>query len=112
MFGKLKRNYLHAHNMLSSQTRADIEFYKPMLGWKVICMPFYGLMHPSSEKITPLNLNKQKVHTKHIILLCLLSPAQISVRFPQADRTLVQLPIPPQSTDGGGYSVVSLSELY
>ena len=50
--------------------------------------------------------------TKHIILLCLLSPAQISVRFLQADRTLVQLPIPPQSTDGGGYSVVKLSELH
>ena len=36
-----------------------------MLGWKVICMPFYGLMHPSSEKITPLNLNNQKMCTNH-----------------------------------------------
>ena len=47
-----------------------------------------------------------------MILLCLLSPAEISARFPQADRALVQLPIPPQSTDSGGYSAVKLSELH
>ena len=36
-----------------------------VLGWKVIRMPFYGLIHPSSEKVIPLNLNNQKVHTNH-----------------------------------------------
>ena len=64
---------------------------------------------------TWIHLNQVNVGT-NVAIGCasyrLLSPAQISDRFLQADRTLVQLPIPPQSTDGGGYSVVKLSELH
>ena len=57
---------------------------------------------------------KGKVHTNHRTCNPSLPINQISVRFPQVDRALVQLPIPPQSTDGGGYSAIKLivSELH
>ena len=70
-------------------------------------------MHPSSEKVIPLNLNNQKARTNHMHQTHNPSlPTKKSVRFPQADRTPVQLPIPPQSTDDTGYGVIKLSELH
>ena len=53
-------------NMYACHLKTYLSYQnKPMRGQKVICMPFYGLMHPSSENVTPLNLNNQKVCTNH-----------------------------------------------